>query len=164
MRNDEIVFSTPAIEAGDTLSLEEEAYADARARGLPPKQAARAACIPIQEAKEYEKQPNVVYMINTRRKLLREEARITRDDVIDGFMEAIRQAKLLGDPSTQIAGWREIGKMLGYYEPERRVIQLSDRREEALAQLQAADTEQLLRLVGPDGVIEAEFDVVTDAA
>jgi hypothetical protein len=44
------------------------------------------------------------------------------------------------------------------------VIQLSDRREEALAQLQAADTEQLLRLVGPDGVIEAEFDVVTDAA
>jgi phage terminase small subunit len=103
-------------------------------------------------------------MINTRRKLLREEARITRDDVIDGFMEAIRQAKLLGDPSTQIAGWREIGKMLGYYEPERRVIQLSDRREEALAQLQAADTEQLLRLVGPDGVIEAEFDVVTDAA
>jgi hypothetical protein len=34
------------------------------------------------------------------------------------MLEAIDRARVRADPAAQIAAWREIGKMLGYYAPE----------------------------------------------
>lgn len=52
-------------------------------------------------------------------------AQITRADVIDGIMEAVKIAKLNADPATMVKGWSEVGKMLGYYAPEVKRLEIS---------------------------------------
>ena len=40
---------------------------------------------------------------------------MTRQKVMDGMLEAIEMARMMAEPSSMIAGWREIGKICGYY-------------------------------------------------
>ena len=46
---------------------------------------------------------------------------ITRDDVLEGFKDAIAIARTQSEPMTMIAGWREVGKMLGMYEAKLKI-------------------------------------------
>ena len=104
--------------------------------------------------------PHVLDAIHKRRGELRETFRIKREDVLIGLREAIKDAKLLSDPTAQIAGWREIGRMLGYYEPERKIIELSDHVPTAVQQLQEISTSELLELAGPSTTIDGEFTLL----
>ena len=52
---------------------------------------------------------------------------IDREGVIAGLLEAISMAKAQGNPAAMISGLREIGRMLGFYEPERRQVELAVR-------------------------------------
>ena len=45
--------------------------------------------------------------------------RIRREDVLAGLLEAVDQARVQGDPAAMISGWKEIGRMQGYYAPDR---------------------------------------------
>ncbi len=94
----------------------------------------------------------------------RKKANVTRDDVLAGFQEAINDAKLAGDPATQIKGWTEIGKMCGFYAPEERKITVDITQTELLKQIDSMSTEELLELAEQDSleVIEAEYEVVED--
>lgn len=49
-------------------------------------------------------------------------AQIAREDALRGFLAAIDIARAKGDPAAMITGWREIGKMCGYYAPERHEV------------------------------------------
>ena len=44
-----------------------------------------------------------------------ERLQLTRDDVIRGLLSAAQEARASANPMVQISAWREIGKMLGYY-------------------------------------------------
>jgi phage terminase small subunit len=110
-------------------------------------------------ARTYAEDPKVQQALQVRRTEIEKEFSISRSDVLKGIVSAIGDAKLLGDPTAQIGGWREIGRMLGYYEPERHVVQLSDKREEALKQLEDMDMATLMEMSGED-VLEAEFQVL----
>ena len=103
---------------------------------------------------------HVLDAVRARRGELRETFRIKREDVLIGLREAIKDAKLLSDPTAQIAGWREIGRMLGYYEPERKIIELSDHTPTAIQQLQEISTSELLELAGPSTTIDGEFTLL----
>jgi hypothetical protein len=46
------------------------------------------------------------------------DARVNRADVLRGFEEAIDLARSRSNPAAMLAGWREIAKMCGFYEPE----------------------------------------------
>lgn len=46
-----------------------------------------------------------------------EENQMSRKRVMDGMLEAIEMAKLMAEPASMISGWREIGKICGYYAP-----------------------------------------------
>ena len=105
-------------------------------------------------------QPHIKAAIQRRHNELRETFRIKREDVLIGLQEAIKDAKLLSDPTAQIAGWREIGRMLGYYEPERKIIEVSDHVPTAIAQLQEVSTTELLELAGPSATIDGEFTLL----
>lgn len=76
---------------------------------------------------------------------------IERHDVIQGLLEGVAQAKCQANPAAMIAGWREIGKMLGYFAPQehrvevrgagselRRLSTMSNGELEALITSQAA--------------------------
>ena len=82
----------------------------------------------------------------------REKAKVTRDEVLEGFKDAIQDAKLLGDPNAQIKGWTEIGKMCGFYAPEKHEVRLSAGGKALEDQLSGLSTEQLLELAGQDSL------------
>lgn len=54
---------------------------------------------------------------------------IARENAIQGLLGAIQDAKEQRDPAAVISGWREVGRMLGFYAPDARRVQVSaDRR------------------------------------
>ena len=94
----------------------------------------------------------------------RSKARVTRDEVLEGFREAIGDAKLAGEPATQIKGWTEIGKMCGFYAPAKAEITISEGAKNLEEQIQNLSTEELLELAGQDtlDVLEGECERIPD--
>jgi hypothetical protein len=85
---------------------------------------------------------------------------IKRDEVLQGFKDAVTQASILGDTQAQIAGWREIGRMMGFYEPETKRLILSTEEENRRRQLETMDEKKLLEMAGDTMVIDGEFDLL----
>jgi len=92
---------------------------------------------------------------------IREESKITRQDVLDGFLQAINHASLQGDANGQIKGWTEIARMHGYYEPEKKIIEHKLKVEQR--HYEEMPLEQLLEMTGGDPITLAasEFEIVT---
>jgi phage terminase small subunit len=79
---------------------------------------------------------------------LAEISTIRRVDVLDGLMEAIDLGRSMEDPQAMIGGWREIAKILGYYAPETKRIELTGEQNQVLRkfeQLSDADLLDMLR-------------------
>lgn len=75
----------------------------------------------------------------------------TREDVINGLHLAINVATTAGE---MIAGWREIGKIIGAYEPQKVVLEVRN-----TADIEALPTAELLRLANFNGAtFEGEYD------
>ena len=93
-------------------------YAEARLEGLSPLDAAKAAGLssPNIQAYAYEKHPKISPIIRMGNSLSAERYQLSRDDVVAGFMDAVHAA---GSSTELTAAWREIGKMLGHYAPEK---------------------------------------------
>ena len=147
----------------DHLNAKEHAFVENIAMGLNPSRAAANAGYGSVRSKgpALMRNDRVRDAIHTRRAELRDSFRIKREDVLIGLRDAIKDAKLLSEPMSQIAGWREIGRMLGYYEPERKIIELSDHTPTAIQQLQEVSTTELLELAGPSGsTIDGEFTLL----
>lgn len=88
---------------------------------------------------------------------LRVRTQITREDIVQGLKEAIDQAVILADPMAQIAGWREVAKILGYDKTPTVQVHLTGTVEQMQKQIQAMPMEELLRLGGANDVIDADF-------
>lgn len=83
---------------------------------------------------------------------------MTKQKVMDGMLEAIEMAKVQADPLTMISGWREIGKMCGFYAPTRAEIAISVQAKEAQFALTKMSDSELLALSGEElNVLDAEF-------
>ena len=65
--------------------------------------------------------------IQARQALDSRRLQLDREGVIAGLLEAIAEARVQGNPAAMISGLREIGRMLGFYEPERRQVELAVR-------------------------------------
>lgn len=50
---------------------------------------------------------------------------LSRQEALRGLLEAIGLAREQGDPAAMIGGWREVGRMLGFYEPDRHAVDVS---------------------------------------
>ena len=77
-----------------------------------------------------------------------ERLQINRQDVLDGLLEAVALAQTKADPAAMISGWREIGKMLGFYAPELRSVKLTASGDALRAQYEALSDEELLGIAG----------------
>lgn len=80
------------------------------------------------------------------RKELQDITQITRADVVQGILEAINRAKQQSEPSTEINGWKEIGKLLGHYAQEKERQSLTDDQNMVLRKLETLSTAELLKL------------------
>ena len=101
------------------------------------------------------RRPYVQDMIAAARARTAEENQITRAVVLDGLKEAIDLARINGDPAVMVAGWREIGKMCGFYEAVKVKVDVSGNAVAFSAKLMQMSDEELLRLAGGE-TIEGE--------
>jgi hypothetical protein len=86
---------------------------------------------------------------------------MTRKSVMRGIMEAIDMAKDMRQPACMISGWKEVGRMCGFYEPERREITLSVSSQKLIEEIRTLPRERLLELMAEEQVpVEGEFEVV----
>lgn len=109
------------------------------------------------------KNPKVQRAIAEERREYAIASGMTKQKVIDGFSEAIDLGRIKGDPIAMIAGWREIGKMCGFYEPTKTKVEVSVSGQVLIQRLNSMSDEELLQLAeGDPSVLDGEFSVVTD--
>lgn len=67
--------------------------------------------------------PAVQAEIRARQAQDAQRLQIERQDVIEGLLEAIAEAKAKRNPAAMISGWREMARLLGYFAPSRHVVE-----------------------------------------
>jgi hypothetical protein len=139
-----------------SLTILQRQYVEARLQGLTKSAASRAAGIPPQQGSLYEKNPRVREAI---RYLIKESTKsvdeLTKSDVLTGMMDAVNAS---ATASELVMAWREVGKLLGHYEPERKILEIHDYSKDELKTL---SDEDLLRLSGGkirDAIEDAEYE------
>lgn len=94
--------------------------------------------------------PNILKAYHAEKVLYEAACQMTRKRVMDGLLDAVEMAKLLAEPATMVSGWREIGKMCGYYEPTKIQVDVNVSGEVSVRQLNAMTDAELLKLIkGP---------------
>lgn len=96
--------------------------------------------------------PNVVHAITVMQQEYSKNLEISLEDVQQGMLDAIDVARATDNANAMVAGWREIGKIIGAY-TEKKEIKVSFDNPEAL---ENADTADLLKLVSSE-IIEGEL-------
>jgi ribosomal protein S25 len=100
------------------LSEKQKGYAENVTRGLSKDRSAIMAGATTDAVPYFDASPTVQEEIARIRKEVQKNTKITREEVVEMFMEAAGFARILGDSMGLIAAAREVGKMLGYYAPE----------------------------------------------
>jgi len=127
--------------------------------------AARAAGFaqPGTAANQMMQHPKIARAIAERRAEYAAASQVTKKKVIDGFLESIEMAKIKADPLTMIAGWREVGKMCGFYEPSKAKIEVSVNGQVLIQRLNALSDEELLKIAeGDPDVFDVDVKVIED--
>lgn len=103
------------------------------------------------------KSPKVQQAIQSLYRKHEKAADMDRKKVLDGFLDAIDMAKIQADAGTMVAGWREIGRLCGYYAPEVKKIEVSISAKRVMDQLETLSDDDLLKMVEESAqIIEGE--------
>lgn len=138
------------------LNERAQKYAACRAQGMPAATAARQVGFPGNGYSLLERDPRVIAEIQKQQQKFERENQMTRKRVMDGLLSAIDHAKLVSEPASEIAGWREIAKICGYYEPITHKLDISVNGKMTLQALQSMSDEELLR-IAEGKTLEGEF-------
>lgn len=132
--------------------------------GLTPARAAKLTR--VENPYAVLKRPEVAAAREALRRTAQQKLKVTREDVIQGLMEAIHDARLLADPMAQIRGWAEVRKTAGLDEPIKVDLTMREGSAKARKQIAAVPDSELLQLVDDGNVIDADFHEVrhVDAA
>jgi phage terminase small subunit len=93
------------------------------------------------------KYPNVLALYHQIKAKYEEASQMTRQKVMDGLLEAVEMAKLMAEPMTMIAGWREVGKMCGYYAPVEHKIKVDVTGNIVVDRLNSMSDAELLKVI-----------------
>ena len=149
------------------LTQMQRSYVDNRLQGLNPQAAAKAAGYASEATQGYqlERNPTIKSVLTMASQQVLRRMTLTRADVLAGLQDAVNTA---ATATELVAAWREIGKILGVYEPERveHIHKLEDMTREKLTSMSDAE---LLKHAGEadfrltdDDVIEAEYEELSD--
>lgn len=148
-------FKSPAVHAAlAVLTTRQKRFVlGIMVQGLTPSAAAtQAGYSSASQATTLLKNELVVDAISAMQLEYAKDLELSMQDVQQGMLDAIEIARITDNPMAMIAGWREIGKLIGVY-VEKKEIKFTAEMPEAL---QDASTEELLKLVSSD-VIEGEL-------
>lgn len=135
----------------ENLSIQEQLYVENRLAGMTKAAAARAAGMSdtmVSNAYRVEAKPSVRAAMRALRLEARRNAKLTRDEVLEGMQQAVHTAAT----STELLNaWREIGKFLGYYEEttiriKQQSEQIQDTKSLTIEKLRQLSPERLIAL------------------
>ena len=135
-------------------------------KGVAPGTAARIAGYsqPETQGAMIVKSPKVQAAIKYSYAKYAQAAQMTRKRVMDGMLEAIEMAKIQADAAVMVSGWREIGRMCGFYAPEVKKIDISITTKRVIDQLETLSDDDLLKMVEENGeTIEGEATDVLES-
>jgi len=85
--------------------------------------------------------------IEARRRDLGKRLEVDRQRVLEGLLDAVEMARIQQDPGAMIRAWSEIGRMCGFYVPERAVkIHANIMAQRLIGQLEVLPDADLLRI------------------
>ena len=139
------------------LTPMEQTFIEGISRGLTQTAAARVAGYtqPDVQAVAIMQRPAIRAEIDRLRKDVKFRMNLSREDVIEGMMDAARAAS---NSMELVAAWREIGRIIGAYEPIK--VEHSHKLEESQARMRQLSDEELARLADMDGALEGDYEVV----
>ena len=82
---------------------------------------------------------------------------VTRDDVTEGYREAIDMARVMAEPEVMLKGWQAMAKLHGLEEASKVDINLNASVEVASKLVRTMSTEDLVAQLGASDLIDAEF-------
>jgi hypothetical protein len=148
--------------AKSVLTEKQDVYVEARMDGASKTQAAKIAGYKPGASGVVEKSDDVRAALLHARSELSSATQIKRADVLEMLTEAYDMAKLAAEPASMIGAAREIGKMLGFYEPEVIKLQVSSDQAKLQRKFEVMTDEQLLEIAeGKALVVEGEFKRVS---
>lgn len=159
--NDIAVQHTAGVLGLSRLNHQESRLVEELLRGVPLIPAAKAAGIKRDQAHEVAARPHVAQTLAyLRDQYAREVVRVDRDMLNMMLLEAHGKA---ATATEEIMAIRELGKMNGCYEPEKREVVT---RNMTYEQVQQLDTDELLRLAEEDSldpeIEDAEWESVDE--
>lgn len=136
-------------------SKEQAEYVNLRAQGLAPSAAARHAGLA-----RVPKDPELESHVEAKRERVEVLSGMNRAKVLRGFEEAIDTARVQADAPAMIAGWREIGRMCGFYEAAKTEVNINIASVHKIQQL---PDHELARLIeGEATVVDVDDDFAGD--
>jgi len=139
------------------IALQQETFANALFEGATLTNAARAAGLPVTAAGNALRTNEVQLLLAKAREEMTGITTLRRIDVMNMFMEAIDMARTLADPANMINGADKIAKMLGYYAPETKRLEMSVDQTSLKNKLRSLSDEELTELAASRGkVVEGE--------
>lgn len=106
--------------------------------------------------------PKIVNLYETLKAEYRVAAQLSKEDVINGLKEAINDAKLMSEPATQIAGWREIGKLCGFYEAKKIDVNVNVQGAVMLDRMNKMSDSELLNIINEASALGVEQETLLD--
>lgn len=144
---------------GSVLTEKQDAYVEGVLQGKTKQQALKDAGYSEKgRGAVVEKSADVVAALAQARSELATSTKTTREDVLGMFKRAYDLAELAAEPSSMVSAAKEIGKMLGFYEPETIKVQLSMGQARLQEKFVMMSDEDLLEIAqGKAKIIDGEF-------
>ncbi len=136
-------------EPKDEFTPKQREYSAYRARGMTPYAAAKAIGDPTHSF-YLEKWLNTTKgqrLLHETTVLCTFSKPVPRAVVVDNLLEATEMARAQRDPMGMVAASREIGRMFGYYEPERKEFLISESIEIVQREIRNLSDDDLLEIV-----------------
>jgi len=157
----EIMAATkqPRKKRGNSVVTEkQDKYIEARLDGKNKLQAATEAGYNVNGVALIEKSEDVRAALAEARSELSSATQMKRADVIEMLKEAYDMAKLAAEPSSMVSAAKEIGKMIGCYEPETIRIETTRSASNVQRKLMTMSDEELADIAnGSATVVDGEF-------
>ena len=158
-----------AAKALDGLTQKQKRYVEGRLSGMTKLAAARAAGYETPEVNAYrlDQNPRIRAALESITREATRNLALSRESVLEGLLDAVHTAATSAELT---AAWREIGRVIGAYEPEKREININykDLSPDKLARMSDKELMELgVKFEGqydsPDDAIDAEYEVLQDA-
>lgn len=139
------------------LTSEEENFVyNVEVLGLPARKSADMAGMPVGSMNK----PHIMQAREAVKRELRGSLQITKDDIVNGYRDAIGRAQILGEPAVEIMGWEKIAKILGFDAAQKVDVNITASLDVLKTHVRTMSDDQLSKMLGADGIIDGDFYVV----